>query len=144
MESIVKTGFRGLFVALTILALLALFAGCATAGRTDTPASGGLPASALSQSDNAAAMDQLDPPSLTGTVVSRVEAKGTLSEYEYFLLNTGSGAPILLFNAKGYSAGFGDWDGVLVTVTGERFEGRIGNGLKRAKGFRVQSIRRAE
>ena len=89
-------------------------------------------------------MDQADQASLTGTVVSRVEAKGTLSEYEYFTLDTGSGTPTLLFNAKGYSAGFGDWVGVRVTVTGEPFEGRIGNGTKRAKGFRVNSIQRSE
>lgn len=130
-------GLRGLFAALILPALLA---GCATAGKTDTPASSGLPATALSHPDAAGAMGQPVPESLSGTVVSRTEAKGTLSEYTLYLLDTGSGSPVILFNAKGYSSGFGDWEGVRVTVTGESTEGRIGNGNKRAKGFRADSI----
>lgn len=94
------------------------------------------------------ALPELKPDSnpakeLTGTVAERVEAKGTLSEYTVFVLERTNAAAIVLFNKKGYSAGFSEWVGKSVTVTGESAEGRIGNANKKAKGFRVDTILQA-
>lgn len=129
MNDSVKSGLRGLFAALTLLSMLA---GCASQGRPGAAASVSAPA--------AERASETSLTSLTGTVSSRTEAKGTLSEYTLYYLDTGSGSPVILFNAKGYSSGFADWEGIRVKVTGESLEGRVGNGNKRAKGFRADTI----
>ncbi len=114
-----------------ILAFLCCLAGCVSA--QPTPAG---VATAPEISDRTEALE--------GTLVRRLVAPGTLSEYAVFYLETGKRESVILFNEKGYSAGFTAWEGLKVRVTGEKTEGRVGNAHKRDRGFRVDSITSAE
>jgi len=77
---------------------------------------------------------------LTGTVMKRIEARGTLSQYTIYVLNTDQGTSVILFNMKRASVGFENWVSKRVIVTGQPIQGRIGNVGKKSWGFRVDSI----
>lgn len=120
----------------TILLITLALSGCATAKARPEPAR-----EPLGLKEQADSKERTKPDSeFVGTVAARVEAKGTLSEYTVFVLEQANSAELVLFNSKGYSAGFGVWVGKKVTVTGARAEGRIGNAHKRAMGVRVEAI----
>lgn len=114
-----------------ILAFLCSLAGCVSAQPT--------PAGVATAPEISARTEALE-----GILVRRLVAPGTLSEYAVFYLETGKRKAVILFNEKGYSAGFTAWEGMKVRVTGEEIEGRVGNAHKRDRGFRVDSITSAE
>ena len=84
--------------------------------------------------------DSEDSTVYSGKVVEQKSNPGTLSEYSWFVLQTDN-ENLILFNSKGYSAGFGEWTGSFVEIEGVRGVGKMGLKKTTAQGLIVQSIK---
>jgi len=81
---------------------------------------------------------------LEGIVTLVKENEGTLSEIRYYVLVTGSESSFILFNNKGFSAGFDQWLDRTVRVSGKKGTGKIGYKRQEKTGFIVEHIESAD
>lgn len=104
--------------------------------------------------DNGRVMQKKEPDSqglpkdaestIKGRVEERKDAKGSLSEYAYFVIVGEDGKEWILFDEKGESAGFGDWEGQTAVIRCVPAWGVVGFRKTKFYGLRVASIHEAE
>jgi len=77
---------------------------------------------------------------LEGIVKEIKVSAGTLSEYSYYVLNTGRKEETILFNSKSFSGGFDIYVGKKVRVRGKMGSGFIGWRKTKREGLLVKEI----
>lgn len=81
---------------------------------------------------------------IRGRVEERKDAKGTLSEYVYFVIVREDGKEWILFDADGESRGFREWDGKMAVIRCVPAWGVVGFRKTETYGLRIATINEPE
>jgi hypothetical protein len=100
----------------------------------------GKPTSPDSVANDAKVSRSQETVAILGTIQIKKAFAKTLSEYSYSIIVSDTGNETILFNAKDFSGGFGEWSGKKVVVRGKWAKGKVGFKKTIMDGLKVESI----